>query len=654
MPAFTARSHHASAKPISVQPAKSPVSPGTTLGIIVTVVAALYFGRDILMPVALAILLSFALAPIVVRLRRWGLGRVPSVIIVVLLMFMAIVGFGTLVASQIVDLAQNLPNYQQNIRAKIQSVRGATEGGGGGVIDQASQMLRDLSKELERAAGPAAAGAVQQGSSDGKVDVLRPIPVEVHEPRPSPWTEIQTFLGPLVAPIGTAGMVLVFVIFMLLQREDLRDRLIRLVGADDLHRTTEAMDEAGARVSRYLLMQLVINVAYGIPVALGLYFIGVPNPILWGVLATVLRFIPYVGPVVSAFFPIVLSFAVSPGWTDPLLTIGLFLGLELLSNNVLEPWLYGSSTGLSPVAIIAAAVVWITLWGPIGVLLATPLTVCLVVIGRHVPQLQFLHVMFGNDPVLPVEARFYQRLLARDPAEAAELVEEAAENRPLGVLYDEMVLPALHLAEADRQRGAIDNTTQAAVAEGIETVVETLDDYEQKPEKATDGKQAEAKAVEAGNAKPGDNEVTSASPASEAAAPTVPARILCIAGRNELDRAASTLLAHLLERDGFKAESLPCESVALRNLPRLDVADVRLICLSYLNPGSVQHARRVVRRLRTRLGASTPIIVGLWSGEGTSPPHDAESLIGADGLETSLSGTASHIKELQIFRSNGG
>ncbi|WP_158046163.1 AI-2E family transporter [Skermanella pratensis] len=625
--AFTPRSQspqsQSAAQPVRIQPAAPSVSPGTTLGIIVTVVAALYFGRDILMPVALAILLSFALAPIVIRLRRWGLGKILSVILVVLLMFMAILGFGTLVASQLVDLARNLPSYEQNIRAKIQSVRGATEGGGGGVIDQASEMLRDLSKELEQATAPSTEGVARQAGENGRFDVLRPIPVEIHEPRPSPWNEIQTFLGPLVAPIGTAGIVLVFVIFMLLQREDLRDRLIRLVGANDLHRTTEAMDEAGARVSRYLLMQLIINVTYGIPVAIGLYFIGVPNPVLWGVLAMVLRFIPYVGPVVSAFFPIVLSFAVSPGWTDPLLTIGLFLGLELFSNNVLEPWLYGSSTGLSPLAVITAAVVWITLWGPVGVLLATPLTVCLVVIGRHVPQLQFLHVMFGNDPVLPIEARFYQRLLARDPAEAAELAEEAAGQRPLAVLYDELIVPALHLAEADRQRGAFDNATQAAIAEGIDTVVETLDDYEEPP------------------ASEGDAVKT----------PAAPVRVLCIAGRNELDRAAAVLTAHLLERDGFKAEALPCEAVSLRNLAKLDTSDVRLVCLSYLNPGSVQHARRVVRRLRGKLGTSTPIVVGLWSGPGTFPPPDAESTISADRLETTLSGTLGQIRNRQIFRS---
>jgi predicted PurR-regulated permease PerM len=596
----------------------------------VVVVAALYFGQDILMPVALAILLSFALVPVVVRLRRWGLGRIPSVILVVLLMFMVVLGFGTLVASQLVDLARNLPSYEQNIRAKIQSVRGATEGGGGGVIDQASQMLKDLSKELDQATAPAAPGAVQRAGDEGRVDVLKPIPVEVHEPRPSPWNEIQTYLGPLIGPIGTAGMVLVFVIFMLLERENLRDRMIRLVGANDLHRTTEAMDEAGARVSRYLLMQLIINIAYGVPVAIGLWLIGVPNPILWGVLATVLRFIPYVGPVIASLFPIVLSFAVSPGWSDPLLTIGLFMVLELFSNNVLEPWLYGSSTGLSPVAIIAAAVFWITLWGPVGVLLATPLTVCMVVIGRHVPQLQFLHVMFGNDPVLPTETRFYQRLLARDPEEAAELAEQSFPDKPLPHVYDRVVLPALHLAETDRQRDALADDIQATIAEGVDSVIEALDDYDD-PEPEADA----------------DSEGGEAAPAEP-----LQGRVLSVAGRNELDRASAALLAHLLERRGIKAETLPCQAISLRNLSKLDIGDVRLICISYLNPGSVQHARRIVRRLRGKFDRRIPIVVGLWTSEDDGPlPADASALIGADRLETTLSEAVAQIGEMQIFRS---
>ena len=260
--------------------------------------------------------------------------------------------------------------------------------------------------------------------------------VQVQSPAPTPLETLRDVGGPLIAPFATAGLVVVLVIFMLLQREDLRDRVLRLVGGREVARATEAMDDAAKRISRYLLMQLIINVLYGIPVGIGLYFIGVPNPILWGCLATVLRFIPYLGPVIGALFPIALSFAVAPGWTLPLLTVALFVVLELFSNNVLEPWLYGASTGLSPVAVLVAAVFWTMLWGPLGLLMSTPLTVCLVVLGRHVPQLGFFDVLLGDEPALSPEVKFYQRLLARDPEEATELAEEYLEDGSLDKLYE--------------------------------------------------------------------------------------------------------------------------------------------------------------------------------------------------------------------------
>jgi predicted PurR-regulated permease PerM len=402
--------------------AAPPVSPAAMVAAIVVVVGALYLGRDILIPLALAILLSFMLAPVVIRLRRLGLGRIPAVVAVVLLLFLALLGLGSIVASQVVHLADNLPRYEWNLRSKIRDLRIAIPSGG--VVERTSEMLRDLGQELEEAAAP----AEKEAKSGAEPEAPKPVPVQVQEPQAPPLQTLRELGGPLVAPIATAGLVVVFVIFMLLQREDLRDHVIRLLGARDVARATEAMDDAARRISRYLLMQLVINVLYGIPVGVGLYFLGVPNPVLWGLLATVLRFIPYVGPVIAALFPIALSFAVAPGWTLPLLTIALFVTLELFSNNVLEPWLYGSSTGLSPVAIVVAAVFWTALWGPVGLLLSTPLTVCLVVLGRHVPQLGFFHVLLGDEPALAPELKFYQRLLARDPEEATELAEEYLEK----------------------------------------------------------------------------------------------------------------------------------------------------------------------------------------------------------------------------------
>jgi predicted PurR-regulated permease PerM len=565
---------------------------------IVVVVGALYLGRDILIPLALSILLSFMLAPVMVRLRRLGLGRIPAVLAVVVLLFVALLGLGAIVGSQIVHLADHMPTYEWNLRAKIRDLRIAIPSGG--VVERTSAMLRDLGKELNKPTVPAGKDA----ESSAEPEPPKPVPVQVQEPQ-APLQTLREVGGPLVAPIATAGLVVVFVIFMLLQREDLRDRMIRLLAASDVARATEAMDDAARRISRYLLMQLVINVLYGIPVGVGLYFLGVPNPALWGLLATVLRFVPYVGPAIAALFPIALSFAVAPGWTLPLLTIALFVTLELFINNVLEPWLYGSSTGLSPVAILVAAVFWTALWGPAGLLLSTPLTVCLVVLGRHVPQLGFLHVLLGDEPALDPEVKFYQRLLARDPEEATELAEEYLEEGSLEKLYDAVIMPALALAEQDRLRGSLEPATVREIAQDTIGVVEELAE-EDEPR------------------------------ADEAAVPDA-GRVLCIGARNALDEAAAAMLAHLLQRGGLAAGPLGRDAVAGRNLTLLEREGVALICLSYVNPAAIQHAHRLTRRLRQHFGPAVRILVGLWTA---MPAADArEELlrrVGADGLATSL------------------
>jgi predicted PurR-regulated permease PerM/CheY-like chemotaxis protein len=593
---------------VAVGPAAPPISPTAMLAGLVVIIGALYLGQDILIPLALAILLSFMLAPIVIRLRRWGLGRIPSVLAVVVLVLMALLGLGSIVASQVVHLADNLPRYEWNLRAKIRDLRIAVPSGG--VVERTSDMLRDLGEELEEAtAGPDA-----EGAAPGAEEPVKPVPVQVQEPAP-PLQTLRDVGGPLVGPIATAGLVLVFVIFMLLQREDLRDRLIRLVGSGDVARTTEAMNDAARRISRYLLMQLVINILYGIPVGVGLYFIGVPNPVLWGLLATILRFIPYVGPVIAALVPIALSFAVAPGWTVPLMTIALFVTLELFSNNVLEPWLYGASTGLSPVAVLVAAVFWTTLWGPVGLLLSTPLTVCLVVLGRHVPQLGFFDVLLGDEPALAPEIKFYQRLLARDPDEATELAEEYLEDEPLDSLYQAVIMPALALAEQDRLRGSLDRETVQGIGEDTIGIVDFL--RQEVGERAPDDEA------------PGE--------ASLNGAPDDPVAVMCIGARNGLDEAAAAMLAHLLGRAGVRVATVPRPDVAGRNLGRLPRHGVALICLSYLNPGATQHAQRLSRRLRQHFGDQVRIMVGLWTAE---PSQEARQELleatAADLLVTSL------------------
>jgi predicted PurR-regulated permease PerM len=501
----------------------------------------------------------------------------------------------------------SLPQYQSNIQQKIRSFR--SDSAGEGVVERASEALKELSEEIEgsnddvpgkrRAAGPLIDGTEEP----------EPIPVQIREPELAPLQLLQSVIGPLIGPLATGGVVIVFVIFMLLQREDLRDRFIRLAGASDLHRTTQALSDAANRVARYLLMQLIVNATYGIPVGLGLWLIGVPNPLLWGLLATVLRFVPYIGPVVAAILPLALSVAVDPGWTMLLWTAALFIFLEVVSNNIVEPWLYGSSTGLSPVAIIVAAIFWTWLWGPIGLLLSTPLTVCLVVLGRHVPQFGFLDVLLGSEPVLtPVEG-LYQRLLAGDPDEATERAEEFLERNALLDFYDGVAIPALALVENDRVRGVLDDKQRAIIAAGAVTLVDNLSEHEDEPA---------AEATEEAAEKPGEEDM--AEPAQVVPEEAVALGrdwlvrpVLCAGGRGNLDDAAAAMLGQLVERGGIGVRRATFDAMASANYASLDLDGVQMICLSYMNADSLAHARYLVRRLRRRTAA--PILVGFWSME---------------------------------------
>ena len=452
-----------------------PTSLGT-LAVGVVTVAALYFGREVVVPMALAILLGFALAPLVLLLRRWHLGRVPSVIAVVVLAFLMIVGIGAFVGNQLAHLAGELPGYQTNIAQKIRSLRDTTTKGG--VVDRTSAMLSNLNNEITKPEEK------EGGSVGNQVAALPrnnqpqdPVPVEIRRPNPSPFLLFQQFAVPLLQPFATAGIVVVFVIFFLLQREDLRDRFIRLAGAGDLRRTTLALDDAASRLSRYLLTQTAINTSFGVLIGTGLWFIDVPHPMLWGILGMLLRFVPYIGPVIAAALPAIVAFAVDPGWAMLLWAIALFLVVELVIGQVIEPWLYGHSTGLSGIAVVVAAAFWTLLWGPVGLLLSTPLTMCLVVLGRHVEQLQFLEVLLGDRPALAPEEAFYQRMLAGDPDEAAHQAEEFLQNKPLAAYYDEVAIGGLTLAQWDVNRGALGHEHRVLIKELVEGVIDNLADH---------------------------------------------------------------------------------------------------------------------------------------------------------------------------------
>jgi predicted PurR-regulated permease PerM/methylmalonyl-CoA mutase cobalamin-binding subunit len=486
------------------------------------------------------------------------------------------------------------------------------------------EALSGIQKEIQEATnGPPGEAQVMPGTPAAVDDNPTPIPVEIQDPPSRPIEIMSDFAGGILKPMAMAGIIIVFVIFLLLQREDLRDRFIRLFGSRDVHRTTEAMTDAAQRVSRYLLMQLCINTVYGIAIGIGLSVIGVPHPLLWGLLGAVLRFIPYAGPVLAAGAPIAVALAVDPGWTMPLLAVAVFVILELFINNVLEPWLYGSSTGLSPVAILTAAVFWTTLWGPIGLLLSTPLTVCLVVLGRHVPQLQFLEVLLGSEPVLSAEVKFYQRLLASDPDEAVDVVDEFLDDKPVQELYDKVLIPALAFADQDRLRGVLDREHWSALAEHV---LEIIDDVKSRDS----GSDATADAAAQAEAPP-DADLRST--------------ILCIGPRNRLDEAAATMLADLLAKCGFEAHVLSSTTMTGATLDSVSRNSVAAVCLSYVQPEALHHARRSVRTLRRQFPSGVPIVLGLWNAQPRAEdPRDLREVTGADRLVVSLTGA---VRELQ-------
>ena len=447
--------------------ASNRTSALTPVVIGVVIVTALYLGREVLVPIALALLLSFVLAPLVRQLERWRFPRILAVLIVGLFAFSTIFGLGAVMVAQVTQLAGDLPGYQSTLREKIRSVRGAA--GGTGTLERASEVLQDLGKEIDRPAAEARVPPLKDGTP-----VNRPIPVEVKQPDPGALQMLAALIAPLVQPLTTTGIVVIFVIFILMQRQDLRNRLIRLAGAHDLQRTTAALDDAGQRLSRLFLSQLALNAGFGLVIGAGLWLIGVPSAPLWGMLAMIMRFVPYVGAVISAIFPLILAAAVGPDWSMLLMTAVLFLVAETLVAHAVEPLVSGHSTGLSPVAIIISATFWTWLWGPIGLILATPLTVCPVVLGRHTDRLKFLEVMFGDQPPLTPAELIYQRMLAGDPVEAVEQARAFLKEQPLAAYYDEILLEGLRLAQADAERGLLDEERMRRIRDAVAEIIDDL------------------------------------------------------------------------------------------------------------------------------------------------------------------------------------
>jgi predicted PurR-regulated permease PerM len=564
----------------------------------VVIVTALYLGREVLVPIALAVLLSFVLAPPVRLLQRLRFPRVVAVLVVGLVAFSTIFGMGAVMVAQVTQLAGDLPGYQSTLRDKIRSLRGAAAGTG--TLERASEVLQDLSKEIDKPAAEARAPPVTDGP------VTRPIPVEVRQPDPGALQTLAALIAPLMHPLTTTGIVVLFVVFILIQQQDLRNRLVRLAGAHDLQRTTAALDDAGQRLSRLFLSQLALNAGFGLVIGAGLWLIGVPSAPLWGMLAMVMRFVPYIGAIIAAIFPLVLAAAVGADWSMVLMTAAFFLVAEVVVGHVIEPLLFGHSTGLSPVAVIVSATFWAWLWGPIGLIVATPLTMCLVVLGRHIDRLKFLEVMFGDEPPLTPAELIYQRMLAGDPVEAGEQARAFLKEKPLAAYYDEILLEGLRLAQADAERGLLDDERLRRIRDAVAEIVDDLDAHEDRDDLG----EADAPSKDAPLAQLEKAE-------SEVEAGPVPPqglgakRVLCIPGPSLLDEAAAGMVAHLVERQGIGARAEEVEALSMSRILSWETKDVTLVCLCYVEHATPAQIRYAIRRVRRRV-PEVAIIVALF------------------------------------------
>ncbi len=569
-----------------------------TIIIGVAVIAGLYFGRDVLVPMSIAVLLSFVLAPVADALSHLRIGKVAPVLIAVALAFGILGILGAIIGRQAAQLSENLPAYQVVISKKLDAVRSSAFGAS--MVEKAASALHGLENNIGKGSGPPLSQPAQ-GPATQPAD--HPLQVEVHEPPPGPVQILQSVLSALLPPLATAAIVIIFVIFILLQRRDLRDRFIGLIGSHDLHRTTKALDDAAQRLSRYFLALTGINASFGLIIGLGLSVIGVPNPVLWGIVGAVLRFVPYAGALIAAAIPLALAAAVDPGWSMVAETAILFVVVEGVMGQVVEPQLFGHTTGMSPLAIIVAAGFWTLIWGAPGLLLSTPITACLVVLGRHVESLNFIELLLGDkSPLSPVQS-FYQRILASDPDEVVFQAEALLKNLTLLDYYEQVALPGLAMAQIDVVRGVMDRGRQGEICEAVESVVADLSDH-------VDVKDEEV-------AKPAI-EIESAVPTER----TSSGAALCLAGRTPIDQAACAILAQLIEREHCVARVLGPDSLSISGVSRLSPDGVNALCIVYLGSQSLAVVRYSVRRLRKRF-PGVPIAVCLWGSHDLGPTVEA-------------------------------
>ncbi len=559
------------------------------LGIVtgVAVVAALYFAKVVFIPLTLALLLSFLLTPVVALIERGRLPRGLAIFFVIATLGGAIGFLGWKTSQQFVDLTDQIPTYKKVLIGRIQTLKGPNSQS----LAKVSETVKDLENEISTTSAGTPSSTRSKQSQAATNSDSHPTVVEVVSPA-NPVDAFESMLG----PIATAGIILVFTIFMLLDRENLRDRFVRVAGGGHLTAMTQALDEASRRINRYLLLQMMVNTSYGIIIGAGLYFIGIPNASLWGVAATLLRFLPYAGPPMAAAMPILLSLAIFDGWRHALGTAGLFFILEIIVSNFIEPLLYGAHVGLSALAILVSAIFWTLIWGLPGLVLATPLMVFLVVMGSYVPSLAFLGVMLGDEPVLPPYEQYYHRLLAADQSEAKHILELYLKEKSLEELYSTVVIPALSLAEQDRYRDELDEDAQALIYQSIREMVEELG--EPFSEHSAGEEHGSSDPEHSGSAM--EQEIDRA-------------EILCIPARDDADDVIAIMLAQLLEGRGYEAQNVPRGPIS-EVLAQVADAKPSIVCISALPPFAIGHAREVYRRLRLLL-PKTRIGICLWQWE---------------------------------------
>ena len=575
----------------------------------------LYTGQSFLKPLVIAALLSFILAPIINRLRKFGIWKSPAVLLTVGFALLFLGGIGSTIAYQMSDLAVQLPSYKSTIREKIHVI--ADRPFASSALDRASSKLKELGDELQKSN----IKAMPSQPTD------KPILVEVLKPEPKGLQSIANLVQPLLSPLATTGLIILFLLFILLQREDLRDRFLRLAGTADLHRSTAALDDAGQRLSGYFLMQTTLNVGFGVVIAFGLALFGIPHAALWGIMSGLLRFVPFIGTAIASFFPIVLGAAIDPGWHTALVTLSLFLVCELTAKQVLEPKLYGPHTGLSPIAVVVSSLFWSLLWGPIGLLLATPLTVCLVVFGRHIDAFNFIEVLLGDEPALEPEERFYQRLLAGDAAEAADMAEQHLQGNSLSGFYELIPMKALKLAHQDVLLGKLPREMQENIFQTMDAVVDSMDDFEDGPRAVADSEVAKKPSHDLPNL------------AVEDLLPgwTGPSQILCMGENGALDQSVASILAQILRKHGLSAVQVGVPRT--RDELTAEQCNTNLVCILRLGQSSTANLRFLIRRLRRFLPAAQ-YAACIFSLGASTDVDGMRKAAGADFLTGSLFGTA--------------